>query len=719
MANDSSENQNRPKLGGRQIAVALMLLAAVAIGYYSWPSKAKPQKRNIEKIVDDDLIMPVASNPGYVGSQVCAECHKTRHETFQKTRHHWACAAPEELPMPGDFEKGKSFASYDASVRFAVGKENGSFVSKTIKNTPQGPREMASPIGMVYGLGGQFDEVYFTWRGNRLFELPITWLHPTNEWAHVSMSTHQQGDLSRVTTTRCLECHATWVGHVAGTPNEYHKDSAIFGVGCERCHGPAKQHVDFHRSNPSAKGTHHIVHPATLNREQKIDLCAQCHSNAALPADLAFTHLPGEPLDKNYKTLPSRFPEDDHVANQTKYMKESKCFQNSDMTCITCHNPHKPTDHKQVADGCLKCHQPANCKEQPKLPEAVRSDCTGCHLPPRVWMNVHFHTDKDRYIPPIRRYQHRIAVYPEATQEVLLAWNKKRPDGAGKAEADRLTKSLVGHWTAEAEKYRKEYRFHSEMMALREAVFFDPSPELNAKLKDAIGRQSALDARFADGLNHMEGKRYSAAVESFNQMLAINPNAAKAHARLGTLKEMEGKHDEAINHLQKAAKEDPNDPYPHNMMGWMAYLQNKPAESVPHYLKALEIDPTNDAVLYRLGLAYLKLDKITEGRATFEKLYRFNPTHAGGCQGFSHILRKQGEFKEAVRYARRAAQLTESSQPDILLSLCDAYVDAGRVRDAIDTAEIGQGLANGTDLGEQFKERLTKLQSGAYSTIGR
>ena len=723
MSNDTPAAPARFAFGRWLIVGVLLLTAAVPVAYVAWPAKPAPVRKTPEKFIDDDLTVPVVANPGYVGSAACAECHNhaSRVETFKTTRHFWACAAPEDRPMPADFQSGKTFASYDPTVRFGIGRENGRFVQKTFRDTAQGRREFNSPIGLVYGLGGQFDEVYFAWRGNRLFELPVTWLHPTKEWAHVSMSPHQPGDYSRMTTTRCLECHATWVGHVAGTPNEYHKDSAILGVGCERCHGPARDHIAFHRENPKATGTHHIVHPATLNRTQQIDLCAQCHSNAALPADLAFTHRPGEPLDKSYKTLPSRFPEDDHVANQTKYLKESKCFQKSEMTCVTCHNPHKPTDHKQVADSCLKCHQPANCKEQPKLPEAVRDNCTGCHLPARVWMNVHFNTDKDRYIPPIRRYQHRIGVYPEATQEVLLAWEKKRPDGdgAGAEQAGKLTKQLVAHWLAEADKYRKDFRFHSEIKAVREAKFFDPSPEVNARLKDALDRQWAQDARFADGLNQMDQKRFPEAQASFNKMLEINPNAARGHARLGTVLEILGKHDDAVVHLQTAAKEDPNDPYPHNMLGWMAYLQNKPADAVPHYRKALEIDPTSDAVLYRLGLAYLSLDNVVEGRATFERLYRFNPSHAGGCQGFSHILRKQGEFKEAVRYARRAVELTESRNADILLSLCDAYADAGRMNDAIDSAEKALEVADNADLNRRITERLDRLKSGAYSNIGR
>ena len=449
----------------------------------------------------------------------------------------------------------------------------------------------------------------------------MTWLHPTKQWANVPLDPHQTGDFSRVTTTRCVECHATWLGHTPGTPNEYRHDTAIFGVGCERCHGPGKEHVAFHNEHPKGSGTRGIVNPAKLNREQRIDLCAQCHSNTALPAAPAFTHRPGEPIDKSYKTLTSRHPEDDHVANQTKYMRESQCFQHSGMTCLTCHDPHRPTDHKAVAGACLKCHQAADCQEQPGLPAAIRDNCVGCHLPARVWMNVHFHTEKERFVPPIRRYQHRIAVYPEATQEVRLAWEKSRPDGAGRAEVARLSKSLVDHWLGEAEKYRKECRFLSEIMAAREALFFDPSPAVQGRLQAAITRQAT-------------------------------------------------------------------------------------------------IDPTNDAMLYRLGLAYLALEKLPEGRATFERLYRLNPDHAGGCQGLSHVLRRQKEYAEAVRYARRAAQLTESKHADILLSLCDAYADAGRRAEAIETADLALRVADG-GLADQIRQRLAKLREAPRSPLGR
>jgi tetratricopeptide (TPR) repeat protein len=689
---------------------SLIGILGITLWYFARPSPEPIPKSAEVARVDQDLIAPVVTNPGYLGSQACAACHAARFDIFKESRHHLACTIPNERTMPAAFNVGGTVESSEPSIRFAMSHEGDKYLYKLIQETPAGKRESTANIDLVYGQGGRFDEVYFTWRGNRLFELPVTWLHPSKEWGNNLLSPHQSGDFTRTTTPRCVECHTTWMGHIPGTSNEYQRETAILGVGCERCHGPGKDHVAFRLANPKGEEASSIVHPANLTRKQRIDLCAQCHSNTANSADLPFTHRPGEPLEKSYQLLPSRFAEDDHVSNQTKYMMESKCFQQSEMTCLTCHDPHKPTNHKIVADACLKCHQPMHCKEQPRLPMAVRENCTGCHMPARVWMNVHFHTKDERFLPPIRRYQHRIGVHPEATKEVLLAWEKSRPNGAGSAEATRLTKDLVGHWLNEAEKYQKANRFQSEIMAIREAVFFEASPAIKDRLNDATTRQYKLEVGMSEGLSQMAEKKYPAAMTTFTKLLEINPDSAKVHSRLGTLNGMLGKQDLAEKHLRKAGKEDPNVVYPFNMLGWMAYIQNRPAAAVPEFLKALEIAPADDAVMYRLGLAYLRLEKLPEARKTFERLYHLNPNHAGYCQGMSHVLRQQGEFAEAVRYARRAALLSESKVADILLSLCDAYADAGRREEAVASAKDAIRVAESPEVADRIRQRLQSLQ---------
>src|SRR5262249_51414476 len=150
------------------------------------------------------------------------------------------------------------------------------------------------------------------------------------------------------------------------------------------------------QENPRADEGRHIVHPARLSRELQLAVCTQCHSNAMKLRGPAFSYRPGQPLESSYRTLHTRHNEDDHVANQIEYLRQSRCFQEGDqLTCTTCHDPHRGREARGAAatqDACRKCHQPADCREQDRLPAAVRENCTGCHMPAYVKMNVTFAT---------------------------------------------------------------------------------------------------------------------------------------------------------------------------------------------------------------------------------------------------------------------------------------------------------------------------------------
>src|SRR5262249_26788297 len=142
---------------------------------------------------------------------------------------------------------------------------------------------------------------------------------------------------------------------------------------------------------------------------------------------------------------------------------------------------------------CATCHQPTDCKQQPRLPSAVRADCAACHMPQRIWMNVHFHTEDDQYVPAIRRFQHRIAVYPEATREVLLAYHRGQPGEASRREAERLEKELVDYWLGEAEKRRKEYRCLAAIGAAREALRVSPMADARHHLDELVATQVTIN----------------------------------------------------------------------------------------------------------------------------------------------------------------------------------------------------------------------------------
>ncbi|HXT57033.1 MAG TPA: multiheme c-type cytochrome, partial [Pirellulales bacterium] len=212
-------------------------------------------------------------NPGYVGMEVCAACHADRVAEFRSTRHCLACCPPDAATMPAAFgSENAVYAARDSNPRFEMTRSGDDFFETAVLETPNNEQRTTSHIDLVYGAGAGSDEVYFTWRGEGLFELPIVWLHPQQTWGASAFDRHGAGDFSRELTPRCLECHNTWFEHSPGTLNQYKREGAILGVSCEKCHGPGDKHAAFHQSHPKSTSAEAIVAPARLSRERQMDL---------------------------------------------------------------------------------------------------------------------------------------------------------------------------------------------------------------------------------------------------------------------------------------------------------------------------------------------------------------------------------------------------------------------------------------------------------------
>lgn len=675
---------------------ALVLLATMVVGLATyvltsmWPP-APPAKTAVSILDDpDNLVDPVAVNPGYVGARACAPCHAERTGNFLQTRHAVACIGPRDDQMPAGFNPGKNrFQTYEATLHYEMKREVNSYFQSAVKTVNGQAKRTDHPVGFIYGSGGELDEVFFSWEGDRLLEMPVAWLHPQGCWGHVNIS-RQSPDPARAAGYRCLECHNVWFENIPSADgNRYKKDSFILGVGCEHCHGPARDHVEFHETNPAEKAGQKIVKPRELTRERKIDLCAQCHGNGYKNRGPARSFRAGDAVDDHFRVGASRVPEEDHVANQTKYMKESKCYQESeDLTCTTCHNPHKKTDRAAVRDACSKCHGAADCKEQPKLPEGVRADCAGCHMPARAWMNVHFHTEAEPFVPPIRRYQHRIAVDPVATQDVLREWYLKRADAASQGEAAKLTQSLSAHWLKVTDDRAKAHRYTAAIESMREGIRVAPTAENRSRLKQLLDTQLEIYEKLDLGISKIATDP-SAARKLIESVLALQPTNATATGRLGMIEAQAGNKTAAMELWEKVAKLDPDDSYGENLIGWQHYLNGQYGEAIAAFQRADAIEPFDLKIHYNWGLALFQLGRFEEAAAKFRVARTIDPEHAGIHDGLAAALLKLGRPREALDYAKRAAKLTKYENAYILENLADAYAAAGdpaRTRDALERA---------------------------------
>jgi tetratricopeptide (TPR) repeat protein len=510
---------------------------------------------------------------------------------------------------------------HEPGLRFEMTRTGNDFVATAIQARPRGEDRVSYKIDMVYGSGGTSDEMYFTWRDDQLFNLPIAWLYPFNIWGHAVSN-----DLLRPAASNCLECHNTWAAHIPGTANRYRRDDMILRVTCERCHGPAQEHVAYHREHQH-DAARAILHPGTLERERLLEVCTQCHANLKQRGP-AFAYRPGKPLASFYRMVETKQPEDDQVANQVQYLRQSKCFQKSEMTCITCHNPHRLQEPAGIQQACLNCHKPESCLEAPRLPETVRGSCVACHMPPRIWMNVRYDTTDDHYVPVLTRHDHRVAVHPEAKGEVLLAWRKTQNDAASRAEVSRLSSELTRHWLKEADQRQQNYRLLETIGAIREAIKVDRSTLNQERLQKAISRLAEFDRLLMLG-NTIDKSRPNETIEVVSKILAIKPDYAPSRGDLGVSYLHLNNAQEAANQWRIAARYDPEDTFSRTHLAALAFSEGRWAEAAAIFEQADEIDPYNAEIHQGWGMALMKLDRWTDAEAHFRKALTIDPKRAG------------------------------------------------------------------------------------------
>jgi tetratricopeptide (TPR) repeat protein len=225
--------------------------------------------------------------------------------------------------------------------------------------------------------------------------------------------------------------------------------------------------------------------------------------------------------------------------------------------------------------------------------------------------------------------------------------------------------------------------------------------------------QLKLDDDLTLAFREGDGPHPEVAIRRLDRILTVKPDWAAAHSKLGALHARAGRLDQAIPHLEAVSKCDPDNATGLALLGWLAYLGDRADEATDFYRRAERIEPFDAKINYHWGLALVKLGQWADAEARFHKALDVDPNHAGALQGLAHALRQQGRPAEAVRPAWRAAKLTDFREPDVLVTLADAYADAGRAPEA---AAAAARALEGADAGParltfDVRQRLEQLKA--------
>jgi hypothetical protein len=402
--------------------------------------------------------LPMESQPAAstncVGDEVCRSCHQGVVDAYHQTAHFLTSRLPTADSIGPKFSRGSNFLeTLNPNVCFEMeSNEDGYFETAVVKGNPSpttrlqthidvdtGPKTQTryvwkdgylqpvvvrgfpsqvtrrtERIDIIVG-SGRKAQTYLFWKGDRLFELPVSYWVELGEWGNSPGYTDGSAYFSRAIVPRCLECHANSFESLAPPANRFNRTSLVLGITCEKCHGPGREHVERFRSEPppqSPAGTA-IINPDRLLRDRQVDACGLCHAGgeARVPS-LSF--VPGDVLDK-FVFLPKPDPQAhmDVHGNQVELLQRSRCFQSGPtMTCTTCHDVHKPQrDLAAFASRCLTCHEAGSCGTFPKLGHEIDGKCVVCHMPLQQSGLITLSINGKVLQPKVRN--HHIAIYPD------------------------------------------------------------------------------------------------------------------------------------------------------------------------------------------------------------------------------------------------------------------------------------------------------------------
>ena len=120
----------------------------------------------------------------------------------------------------------------------------------------------------------------------------------------------------------------------------------------------------------------------------------------------------------------------------------------------------------------------------------------------------------------------------------------------------------------------------------------------------------------------------------------------------------------------------------HNNLGSTLALQKKLNQAIPHFVKAVQLEPSNEKAHYNLGLALAQTAEFERAITHFRKSLELNPNSPYTMINLAYVLATIEKLElrdgtEALRLAKRACELTDYKNPEMLNILEEVRKSAG------------------------------------------
>ncbi len=513
----------------------------------------------------------------------------------------------------------------------------------------------------------------------------------------------------------CASCHNTRLRkNYDPATDSYNTTMAEMGVGCEACHGPMANHVEWQYKHGKQKKVDPTIEKFT--RDQHRDTCGTCHARRSeltgdfRPGDLFFDHygltIPdetdifypdGQVRDEDYEFMPflaSRMHAGGVRCFDCHEPHSMKTRGKGNVLCMTCHGPGTPMTNSPIIDPLAHGHHPL---------DKGGSGCIDCHMPLTPYMQRHLRHDHGFTIPdPLLTKQYGI---PNACNrchkdkdvawslEWVEKWYGARMERPSRVRAQTVAEARNGKqsavpglikmmkeeeryplWRAVAAGMLKRWSYEPEVTKALLERTKDTDPLVRTLAARALELvlpgnppvQEALRQLTSDPVRSVRTE----AAWGLRATIDTNSNAGKDLVRYiaqhrdqpsGALQQGvflldRGQIEEAMVHLRQAVSWDTNSAPLHHALAVALSMQGKAEEAIGALQTACQLAPREAEYHFKLGLAYNEVNRQKDARQALEQAVRLDAEYAQGWYNLGLARASANELQAGVEALTRAEQ---------------------------------------------------------------
>jgi tetratricopeptide (TPR) repeat protein len=600
---------------------------------------------------DPGRYLNLADDVDYVGIQTCRSCHDNVYQTFVHTG--MGRSFDRATPAKSDATFGPHALVYDERANlhyFPFFKDSTLYIREFRLENGDTVHNRLEQVAYIVG-SGQHTNSHILDVNGYIYQAPITYYTQEGKWDLAPG--FRAGDnlrFSRLLNSECITCHNHFPEPVEGSLNKFTYMPS--GIECERCHGPGEIHARARLAGKNVDTSRYIdytiVNPRDLSRDLQMDLCQRCHLQgvAVLNEGKTFYDFkPGMRLNEVMNVFLPRFTNSHErfiMASQADRLRLSPCYEGSDMTCITCHNPHHTvaeTSSEEYNAICLNCHQQPRqevCTAPATEREAQQDNCVYCHMPPSG------STD----IPHVNITDHNIR------RDVIRGKSTGvQADGATFLGLEILTKD-EGTPLEMAKGYLALYEKYLEAPYLLDSVkvFLERSAEPVSKTFSTLVHYHFVLGDYA-GLARLASRQ----PEGFS----IDPWTAY---RLGEGLYQQGDYLQALQLFRKATEAMPYNLEFQEKLGvvQVALKQWKNAEKTFRWI--LHENPKQHRALNNLGFVLVVQNRFADGEALYDQALALEPDYEQALLNKAAVRLHQGDKRNAQKLLQRVLNINPQNQ---------------------------------------------------------